>query len=200
MTSKKKKSKETQISNTDDPFDLDRLRLSQDFPALAEVKKQITTVPVGKPPRQSFFRTHPDPDWRFSTYVLELKETRESYLVNPSLRDELAIDLVPVCLFTGITLQGSPFIWSIKLPGPDGRHDTWNASALEIATGVATKEWIRLVSNQELGIYEARVAMGNHPDPQWPEITFQELIRIAFKDRFIDSLDHPAVRRLRGEK
>lgn len=192
-------SKKDQSHNTDDQFNLDRLRLSQDFPALAGTKKQITTVLVGKPPRQSFFRTHPDESWRFETQVLELKETKETFLVDLPLWEELSLELVPKCLFAAITLQNSLFIWSIRLPGPDGRHDTWNKSALEIATGVAISEWVRLVSNQELGLYEPIVAKGIHPDPQWPDLTFQEILRIAFKDRFIQSLDHPVTRKLRGE-
>jgi hypothetical protein len=32
----------------------------------------------------------------------------------------------------------------------------------------------------------------------WPEVTFQELIRIGFRDRVIDAVTHPVVRRLRG--
>ena len=36
------------------------------------------------------------------------------------------------------------------------------------------------------------------PDPDWPELSFAEIFRIAFKDRLINSLDHPVVKRLRG--
>jgi hypothetical protein len=30
-------------------------------------------------------------------------------------------------------------------------------------------------------------------------LTLKELLRIAFKDRFIDTYEHPVLRRLRGE-
>ena len=36
------------------------------------------------------------------------------------------------------------------------------------------------------------------PDPEWPTLSFQELLRIAFRDRLIDRLDHPVIKRLRG--
>ena len=39
---------------------------------------------------------------------------------------------------------------------------------------------------------------GNIPDPIWPELSFDAIYRIAFKDRVIRSLDHPVVKRLRG--
>ena len=40
---------------------------------------------------------------------------------------------------------------------------------------------------------------GKLPEPEWPEKDFQSLVDIAFKDRYIRELDHPALRRLRGE-
>jgi hypothetical protein len=43
------------------------------------------------------------------------------------------------------------------------------------------------------------VATGPLPDPNWPDLTFQEIFDIAIRDRKIDSLDHPVVRQLRGE-
>jgi hypothetical protein len=36
------------------------------------------------------------------------------------------------------------------------------------------------------------------PDPVWPELSFQELLRIAFRDRLVDRLDHAVIKRLRG--
>jgi hypothetical protein len=50
-----------------------------------------------------------------------------------------------------------------------------------------------------LGAYDVFEATGPFPEPQWPGIGFEELLRIAFKGRYIDSLDHPVLRRLRGE-
>src|SRR5262245_60979963 len=57
-----------------DPFDLDSLRLTQDFASVAGVKKLITTIPVKKPSKEWFIRTHPDPGYRLQTAVVELKE------------------------------------------------------------------------------------------------------------------------------
>jgi hypothetical protein len=50
----------------------------------------------------------------------------------------------------------------------------------------------------DLGAYEMFVAGSTISDPIWPDLSFPELLRIAFKDRYIDSLDHPVVKRLRG--
>jgi hypothetical protein len=50
-----------------------------------------------------------------------------------------------------------------------------------------------------LGGYDVFQATGDLPEPKWPEQPLQELLRIAFKDRFITTLDHPVLQRLRGE-
>ena len=47
-------------------FELESLRVSQDFVKDSGVKKLLTTVPVRKPNRQDFVRVHPD-----SSYVLD---------------------------------------------------------------------------------------------------------------------------------
>jgi len=44
-----------------DPFDLASLRLSQDFASAVGVRKLVTTIPVKKPSKEWFVRTHPDP-------------------------------------------------------------------------------------------------------------------------------------------
>jgi hypothetical protein len=54
------------------------------------------------------------------------------------------------------------------------------------------------VANHSLGAYEMFEAASTIPDPEWPELPFQELLRIGFRDRLIDRLDHAVVKRLRG--
>jgi hypothetical protein len=182
----------------DDPFDLTKLRLSQDFAATLGVKKALLTVPVRKPGRQDFFRVHPGEDWRLETVILELKEERETYLVDQSLWGQLPGELIPKVLYTVMNRQSVLMLWPISLPGEDGRHNEWHRVALEAAE-MAKKQWIRLAANMPLGAYEVYRASGEIPEPEWPDTTFQEILRVAFKDRFIRSSDHPVVRRLRGE-
>jgi hypothetical protein len=183
---------------SEDPFDVRRLRLSQDFTATVGLKKALLTVPVRKPSRQDFIRVHPDESMRLETAVLELKDERETYLVERSLWTELPGDIIAKVLFTAITRQGVLFLWPIRLPGEDGRHDDWNRSALEAAQ-LAMQGWIKVAANMSLGAYEVFEAAGTLPEPVWPEVTFQEVLRLAFKDRFIQELSHPVLRKLRGE-
>jgi len=188
-----------QPSNTgQNPFDPSRLRLSQNFAEMVGVKKALLTVPVRKPSRQDFVRVHPGEDYRLETAALELKDEREVYLVDRALWHELPGEIVPKVLFTTINRQGVLTLWPIRLPGEDGRHDEWNRSALEAAL-MAQSRWIRVAANMSLGAYEVYEAVADLPDPAWPEVSFQEILKIAFKARFIADLDHPVIRRLRGD-
>jgi hypothetical protein len=60
------------------------------------------------------------------------------------------------------------------------------------------KRWVRVRANMSLGAYEMFEAASTIPDPTWPELSFQELVKIAFRDRLITSLNHPVIKRLRG--
>jgi hypothetical protein len=181
----------------DDPFDLSKLRLSQDFVESAGVKKLLTTVPVRKPNPQDFVRVHPDPTYRMEFAVIDLKDDREIYLLPPHIARELPSEFVMVTLYTTINRQGVVHLWPVRLPASDGRIVEWHRSAAEAAE-LAMRRWVRVKANMSLGAYEIFEAAGTIPDPTWLEITFQELLRIAFRDRLVNSLDHPVVKRLRG--
>ena len=178
--------------------ELSKLRLSQNFSEQVGVKKALLMITVRKPNRQEFVRVHPDEDMSLQTAVLPLKEERETYLVDPGLWSELPGEIIPMVLFTCINRQGVLTLWPIRLPGEDGRHNQWHLSALEAVTE-AKKHWIRLSANFSLGGYDVFIATGDFPEPVWPELPLQKIIEIAFKDRFIQDLDHPVLRRLRGE-
>ncbi len=192
---------EQSANATPDPFDPAALRLTQDLGAAAGVKKALTTVPVRKPDKPWFVRAHPDEGFRLATAVIESKEGRsETYLVHRSLWPELTSEssLVPRLLITAVNRQGVVFLWPVKLPGSDGRLDEWSRSAME-AANLAGKRWVRVQANMSLGAYEISYATGELPEPEWPEQSFTELLRIAFRDKFITSRDHPILRQLRGE-
>jgi hypothetical protein len=59
-------------------------------------------------------------------------------------------------------------------------------------------KWVRLKANMSLGAYEITKAESVMADPVWPELSYQDLVRIAYRDRMITTLDHPVVKRLHG--
>ena len=189
--------KEDESSEGADQFDLTKLRLDQSFAETAGVKKLLTTVPVRKPNRQDFIRVHEGENYRMDAALIEFREDRETYLVAPYIARELSGEYVLATIYTAINRQGVPFLWPVRLPTPDGRVNEWHHSARQGAA-LAMRRWIRVKPNMSLGAYELYEAEAAIPDPEWPDLPFQELVRIAFKDRLIDRLDHPAIKRLRG--
>jgi hypothetical protein len=187
----------TDTTQAPDPFNLDNLRLSQSFAETAGVKKLLRTVPVHKPNPQDFVRVHPSPEFRDNFPVIELKDEREEYVITAALVPELIGEFVNKTLFTAVNRQGVCFLWPVRLPDPEGKEMEWWRSAREAAE-LAMKQWIRTKANMSLGAYEMFVAESAMSDPVWPEVTYQELIRLAFRDRLIASLDHPVIKRLRG--
>jgi hypothetical protein len=188
------------IEAAPDPFDPARFRLSQHNLAAGSVKKQLTIIPVRKPSKEQFVRCHPDQAFRIETLVLELKEDREIYLIEPTLWAALDGEstVSPRLLITSQTKQGTIFLWPIRLPGPDGRLDDWNRSSVEAAT-LATTSWVRVQSNMALGAYDVFKASSIVDDPEWDLPSFSEVLKIAFKDKLINDINHPVLRRLRGE-
>jgi len=184
-------------SSAPDPFDLSNLRLSQSFTETAGVKKLLTTVPVRKPSPQDFVRVHPDPQMRGNFPLVELKDEREEYVIAGPLVAELVGEFISKTLYTAISRQGVVSLWPVRLPDPDGREMEWHRSAREAAE-MAMSRWVRIKSNRALGAYEIFEAQGCIAEPVWPDLNFQEIIRIAFRDRLITSLDHPVIKRLRG--
>jgi hypothetical protein len=180
-----------------DPFDLANLRLSQSFVETASVKKLLKTVPVHKPNPQDFVRVHPSPEYRDNFPIIELKEEREEYVVTAQLVPELIGEFVTKTLFTAINRQGVVFLWPVRLPNSDGRQSEWWRSMREAAE-LSMQQWLRVKANMSLGAYEMFVAESPMSYPVWPEVTYQDFIRLAFRDRLITSLEHPVIKRLRG--
>jgi hypothetical protein len=189
----------TDTAKPNNPFDnLSALRLDQSYADTVGVKKVLTTVPVRKPHRQEFVRVHPDPSYRLTpAAIIEVKEDREVYLVTPNMAQALPGEFSTATLFTAITRQGTLFLWQVKLPAPDGRQNEWHRSAAEGAERAMGK-WLRVTSSIALGAYEIFEASGELPEPVWPDHSFQEILKIAFRDRIVDRPDHPLVQRLQG--
>jgi len=183
-----------------DPFDPASLRLGADYSEGLGVRKVITTVPNRKPNKSEWFQVRQGEEWRLQTAVLELEKgvERSTYLVSPALRAELSGEIVPALLLICVNRAGDLFLWRVKLPGPDGRSNTWTDSALQIAKA-AENNWCRMVSDTANGIYTHYEPAAVLPNPQWPDLSFPEILKLAFRGRMIDSLDHPVLRELRGD-
>jgi hypothetical protein len=187
----------TSLTPAPDPFDLDSLCQSQDFLETAGVKKLLRTVPARKPNPQDFIRVHPSPDYRRNLLCVDLRDDRECYVVRPEIASALVGEIVMKTLFTAVSRQGVVFLWPVTIPPPDGKTNEWWRSAREAAE-LAITRWIRVKADMHLGAYQMYEAEGQIPEPEWPDLSYQELLRISFRDRMIDRVDHAVIHRLRG--
>lgn len=173
------------------------LRLSQNFGQTLGVKKVLTAVPVGKPTKDRFFRTHESPERMYPTWILEDKATRETYIVSDDVASILGGLVRAVELYVAIDRQNNVFLVPVPLPGPNGVRNPWHESLLQ-AVLRAKFVWLRITANTTLGVYEIFEAAAELPDPIWPDLTLDELLEVAFRGRIITTPDHPVVQEKLG--
>lgn len=177
-------------------FDPRRFRMEQSYQGAVE--QVITMVRVGKPTKEQFVRVNSDPSRRLVGVAMIDSKEDGPFLVDQSVQDALSAETKPKALYEAITRQGTPFIWPVDLPGPDGKLNPWHES-MQAAIDLAVTNWVRIIADMEMGGYRTFVAQGSLAEPVWPTKPFHELLEIAFKGRVITSLDHPMVRKLWGK-
>ena len=177
--------------------DLKSLRLPANYGATLGVKKLLTNVFVGKPRKDSFFRTHSSPDMTFPAMILENKDARESYVVVPEVAQQISELVRPVMLHAAIDRQNNVSLIPVPLPGENGTRNPWHESLAQ-AVEHAKEQWIRIAANLRGGGYDISVAQAELPQPEWPEQNIEALVEIAFRGKIINSLDHPVVQALLG--
>jgi hypothetical protein len=185
------------------PYSVEALRLPVDY---TPTKRVLTRIPHDKPNKSWFIRVHPDPAYRITVGVIELRGQsggigKELFLVAPALCEHLAqreACFAIKLLVTAISSQGILFLWETNLPRVGDRENTWVTSSLE-AIARAEKVWVRVVPKIEVGGYELTEPVTKMPEPEWPALTLAEMLEISFKGAVISDLGHPVLKRLRGE-
>jgi hypothetical protein len=176
----------------------ERVRLDQNFLDDSDVQQILSTVIIRKPNKDEFFRVHPDHDRNFCAGTIKLNTEREIYVVDPEVIPDVKEDVVPKSFVQCINTANVTFLWPLKLPSNDGRAlDQWSRSALNAAS-LAKDKWLKMRSDFSASGYVAFQAKGELPAPVWPEETFEEILEIAFRDCYIDTVDHHIIRKLKG--
>lgn len=181
--------------NSSDRVTLSQLAVDPSKGGGASVKVPVTAS-AGKPAPGTYFRVHPGADFSIVSSGLKAPDG-DLYLVTDVVRQALPEEVTFHQLFTTMTRAGGLGVWPISLPRTDGRTTEWTRSALEAAF-LAMKEWIRIRANMAISAYDVHRLLVTIPEPEWPDLTFEQILRMAFRDRIIDSTDHPLVRQLRG--
>lgn len=177
---------------------ISKLRLDPE--QLEAAVKIPVTLQCRKPSKQEFIRVHPK--WELNVGAIELKEESDGgfYVVVPMMMAALGEEVKSYCLRPYINRSGSLRLWPLRLPAHDGRVNEWHRSAA-IAAAIAMKKWVRVTANRNLGGYDIYEAANQPSDPEWPELTLEDMLRLAFsaQGRIIEDMDHPVVRALLGK-
>jgi hypothetical protein len=166
-----------------------------DESAVASRKIQ-TVIPVRKPSKKQFVSVHPSFDYRADHMpTIQDEATGEIYLLAAHLDFpadiENKIDFLN--LAAAITTEGSVFLWHYK-----NSTNSWSDSA-RIAIREASHRWVRVIPDKSSNGYILETPMCAPPPPTWPELSFTEMLETAFGSRYIDSLAHPLLKKLRGD-
>jgi hypothetical protein len=183
-----------------DPFDPATYRVKQNLMAAAGVRQVLTDLPVTPPQKSWWCRRHPDPEFSFDAWVIELKDEGETYLVLPPLWASLMGEpcFRPKTFYLATTMQGKLFLWPVRRPIDNTKEpDRWMRAPLE-AIRLARDKWVRIAWNEQTRQHNVATCE-SEVEPEWPDSPFRELLKIAFRDFVINSLDHPVLRRLRGK-
>ena len=178
-------------------FDIASLRLSSNFGATLGVKKILNLIPVGKPTPTQFFRSHTNDAMQFNAMLLAPKGSQENYLVTHQVAGHIPELVKSVTLVLVIDRQNNLRLVPVPLPGPEGQRNPWHQTLLDALT-LAQTNWLRINANLGNGGYDVFQAQVELPDPEWPDHTIDEIIKIAFRGRIINDLVHPIVQGLLG--
>ncbi|MGB6096585.1 MAG: hypothetical protein WBF95_09860, partial [Comamonas thiooxydans] len=74
----------------------------------------------------------------------------------------------------------------------------WHVSLGQAVT-LAESDWIRISANTMRGAYDVFRAHNQTQEPKWPDLSFDQLLELAFRDRLILNREHPLLAQLRGE-
>ena len=178
-------------------FDINAYRITQNYGETFGSKKIVNMIFVSKPPKGRFFRSSRDPGNTVDVYVFEDKVESSYHLVSPEVAAALGGLVRAITLHLAVDRANNPFLIPVPFPSENGTRNPWHQSLLN-AIEAAKERWIRIEADKSAGIYQVHEALGELAEPVWPELSMDELVRIAFNGRVIDNLEHPKVQSALG--
>ena len=176
--------------------DLDALRKASKL--TVQRKTVLVNVSVDKPANNVYFRAHPT--WFLDELtVVKDNDSGVYYYVVPHMRKHPKLDprlrkviLAVIALWPADIVQ----IWPVPLPGPKSDFKPWRSA--RAAYELARDQWVQIAWSGETSDYVIETAEGIDHAPNWPDKTFEELLKLGFDGKIIDNDEHEYVRQLRG--
>jgi ferredoxin len=172
---------------------------SLDDDSVPEVNPPVQDIPIRKPNKLKFYRVHPKFVVDRDILVVPDGMDEVTYLCFPKLIDEFPEAIRRARLYPYIGTDSKQVcLWRINHPTRTGgkRNQKIFDTAVRAAQQAQT-EWTRIWWNLETSHYTHQTSRADLGEPRWPDLEFEEILRIAFEGLVIDSLDHEVLRELR---
>ena len=182
-------------------INLDRVRAKASQQSVIGVTTEYTVIAIRNPKPDEFFRVMPGEEYTSDVNILQMKTDNDWYLVDEGILPDIQLEsqLKVMQLYVCVTQNSTPFLCLIPLPDSDGRLNSWHESGHK-SMEEAKSFWIRRQADKSNGGYLITKAINAQlPDPRWPSEPLEDLIEKAFDRYYINRIDHPVLRRLRGE-
>ena len=181
------------------PFNPSRFAMPSTGAEEFGARKIRSVIPVNKPGKMEWVHLLDDEDFLIpGAALLDLQDGGRVYLVVPEIAAQLDDDVRLFALAPVLTRQDKLFLWPCPIIRPGETPNPWHISHNE-AYNAAKSGWIRMKSNRSCGFYDIIEPKSFMPEPDWPDMSFADMLQIAFNDdHIIDRDDHPALRRLKG--
>lgn len=166
---------------------------------MPSVRKMLTTCRVGNPPKDAFVRASTDPRLSLDVDLLKTESDGEIYLLTPEVAQALPDSMVKAQNLTvSRTRHGDTFLWAITPIPTTGKDNSWWRSA-RLAQATARRQWVRVQSNTAAKGYDVFSAAVDIPEPEWPEYTMAEYLRVAFAGNTITDPDDSIILAILGK-
>ncbi len=179
------------------PFSVAELRESQDF--LEQVAPEINeTVTYGRPDPTQWFRINPDIHLEAAIFEHAVGDKKTDHLVLGEAIKFAPIKLKLVALYQWVCFDtGELALWAVPRINPDHEND-YTATKLR-AVEEAKTQWLRIETDLARSRYKILIPkkknqakfLAKEPDWKTGLITFDAMVQIHFKDKFIRDVDHP---------
>jgi hypothetical protein len=168
--------------------------------ALVSVRKRLVDIPARTPHDEWFVRTSVNPahSGTLPLYWDKVGSGRP-FLIDEAVQDYFGNKVRNNWCVLSVTRQLTYFLWCSPLEDEDGVWNSWHESAHDMKT-IAAESWIKVVSNKQKGGYDPIDFVGPvpPPEPEWPNLTWEEIVRLAFRRHLVETDNHPLIRRRLG--
>jgi hypothetical protein len=156
----------------------------EEAPVVLQVKFQ-------RPSNQEWVRCHAEPGRIGYFDCVRDRRANKLYAVHPAVRPLVRSQARPYRVLQAITTDRELYLWPAPAAVVMESDLTHHNAQQQALTGWVRVEW-------DGGGFRAVSPKADLGAPQWPDLSFMEILKLGLAGRLIDREDHPLVKRLLG--